>query len=186
MIDRYLQWRRVRAALPFIPRGSHVLDIGCADGALFRIGASRISSGVGIDTSEALDWAGGENFERRTGRFPEAMKPGERFDAVAMLAVLEHLSETELNLWREAIPDFLERNGHLVVTVPSALVDPILELGIRFRLLDGIEAGQHHGFDPRRVPSLFSPGFRVERHRRFELGLNHLFVLKPVVETRTV
>ena len=67
----------------------------------------------------------------------------------------------------------------MIITVPSPLVDRILKIGIRLRLLEGMEVHQHHGFDPHSMPALFAPHFRVERRRRFELGLNHLFVLTP-------
>ena len=49
--DTVLQSWRIRKAAPYIPRGAHVLDIGCSDGALFRALQGRIASGVGIDTA---------------------------------------------------------------------------------------------------------------------------------------
>jgi SAM-dependent methyltransferase len=167
----------MKAALPWIPPGSHVLDVGCADGALFRVGDSRISSGVGLDTREGDDWED-RRYERRTGEFPEALGPDERFDAVVMLAVVEHVPEEELTEWASAVARILRPGGRLVITAPDPLVDHILHVGIRLRLLDGMEAHEHHGFDPREIPTIFSgAGLDVEVHRRFELGLNHLFVL---------
>ena len=177
-LDQYLQRRRVSAALPYVPAGSHVLDVGCADGALFRQGRSRIASGVGIDPDDSGPWMEGP-YERRTGPFPDVLCAGERFDAVVMLAVVEHLSDAELSRWAEAVPDVLLPDGRLIITTPSPMVDHLLHLGIRMRLLDGMEAHQHHGFDPREVPTIFSrPGVNLERRRRFELGLNHLFVFQ--------
>ena len=42
-----------------------------------------------------------------------------------------------------------------------------------------MEAHEHYGFDPRSVPEIFGSGrLRLERHRRFQLGLNHLFVFR--------
>lgn len=175
-LDVYLQRLRIAAALPWIASGGHVLDVGCADGALFRQGRSCISSGVGIDTLHSETWVNGP-YERRTGSFPEALPEGDQFDAVVMLAVVEHLSNSELNRWATAVPQALKRGGRLVITTPSPLVDHILAAGIRMRLLDGMEAHQHHGFDPHDVPRIFTvPGMQLESQRRFELGLNHLFV----------
>jgi len=175
-LDVYLQKLRIKAALPWIPTGGHVLDVGCADGALFRVGASRIASGVGIDLLDSHEWTEGK-YERRTGSFPAALHCGEQFNAVVMLAVVEHLSDSELLRWAEAVPEALLPGGRLIITTPSPVVDHILEMGIRLRLLDGMEAHQHHGFDPRDVPKHFSqPRMKLEQQRRFELGLNHLFV----------
>ncbi|MDQ3573339.1 MAG: methyltransferase domain-containing protein [Actinomycetota bacterium] len=153
-----------------------MLDVGCADGALFSLGGSRIASGVGIDSRDSEESSDGD-YERRTGRFPDVLRAGERFDAVVMLAVVEHISNDELSRWAKEIPHILRPGGRLIITTPSPLVDHILHLGIRLRLLDGMEAHEHHGFDPRDVPTIFSvPGLRLERRGRFELGLNHLFV----------
>ena len=175
-LDVYLQRLRIGAALPWIPSGGHVLDVGCADGALFREGRSRISSGVGIDELTSDTWVEGP-YHRRIGSFPGSLQQGEQFDAVVMLAVVEHLSSSELERWAMAVPPALRPGGRLVITTPSPVVDHILAVGIRLRLLDGMEAHQHHGFDPRDVPKIFSvPGLHLERQRRFELGLNHLFV----------
>lgn len=177
-VDRYLQERRIKAALPWIPPQSHVLDVGCYDGALFRRGASRISSGVGIDVLESPTWDF-VHYEFRNGRFPDSLQPDEKFDAVVMLAVVEHVTDDELARWFAAIPERLTDNGRVIITVPSPLVDRILKIGIRLRLLEGMEVHQHHGFDPNSMQALYAPHFRVERRRRFELGLNHLFVLTP-------
>jgi SAM-dependent methyltransferase len=175
-VDRYIQKLRIQAALPWVPPKSHVLDLGCADGALFRLGQSRIASGVGVDTRAGDDWDD-PRYERRTGEFPGVVRGDERFDAVVMLAVVEHLSDPELATWAAAVPGTLRPGGRLVITTPSPMVDQILHVGIRLRLLDGMEAHQHHGFDPRTVPTIFGgSGLDLEHHRRFELGLNHLFV----------
>lgn len=175
-LDRHLQKRRIQVALPWIPPGAHVLDVGCADGALFRLGRSKIPSGVGIDTRESETWAG-EAYERRLGKFPDDLGPGDKFDAVAMLAVVEHVAAEELTRWAEAVPTILRPEGRLVITTPSPMVDHILDAGIKLRVIDGMEAEEHHGFDPGEVPDIFAvAGMRLEHTSRFELGLNHLFV----------
>ena len=175
-LDRHLQKRRIDAALPWIPPGAHVLDVGCADGALFRHGQSQIPSGLGIDTRENESWVG-DGYERRVGRFPEDLGAEDRFDAVVMLAVVEHVPADELTRWAAAVPKILRPKGRLVITTPSPMVDHILDAGIKLRVMDGMEAEEHHGFDPEEVPAIFSvAGMRLEHRSRFELGLNHLFV----------
>jgi hypothetical protein len=50
---------------------------------------------------------------------------------------------------------------------------------IRLRVLDGMEADQHHGFQISEVEPLFvSAGLVLERHETFQAGLNHLFVFR--------
>jgi SAM-dependent methyltransferase len=153
-----------------------VLDVGCANGALFELGRQRIASGVGIDPAPGDAWVEGD-YERRTGHFPDAVQPGEQFDAIVMLAVVEHVPDEELKRWSRAIPETLRVGGRLIITTPSPLVDHILRVGIRLRLLDGMEAHQHHGFDPEDVPRVFSGArMRLAQRRRFQFGLNNLFV----------
>ena len=72
----------------------------------------------------------------------------------------------------------LEETG-VIVTVPAGFVDVIIHLLCKVRLADGMSLDEHHGYDPRTTPHVFGRfGFVLERHRRFQLGLNHLFVLR--------
>jgi len=67
----------------------------------------------------------------------------------------------------------------VILTVPSPLVDHILALLRFLGLIDAMTLEQHYGFDPRQTVPLFnSSGFRLIRHRKFELGLNNLFVFE--------
>ena len=67
----------------------------------------------------------------------------------------------------------------MVATVPSPKVDAILDVAIRLRLMDGMEAEQHHGFAPKAILSVYRDvGFDVVTEKRFQLGLNNLFVLR--------
>jgi hypothetical protein len=72
-----------------------------------------------------------------------------------------------------------------VITVPSPLVDPILDVLRALRVLDGMETEQHYGFKPSETKRLFGDaGFVLEKHEKFELGLNELFVFRrPDVAT---
>ena len=176
--DRALQVWRIRRALRWVRPGDHVLDVGCSDGALFRVAGDRIASGVGIDPLDGDDWRGGAHAQRRTGTFPTAVPPDTTYDAITMLAVVEHIEEPELKEWARECAQLLRPGGRVIITVPSPAVDSILHVAMRLRLLDGMETHQHHGFDPRRVPEIFgAAGLRTEAAQRFQLGLNNLFVL---------
>jgi hypothetical protein len=179
LVDRWLQQLRIDRALPWVPGDSHALDVGCADGALFVRGRDRIRSGVGVDVEPTETWPAGP-YERRMGRLTELIDD-ETFDAVIMLAVVEHASPEELEEWATLLPSALRVGGRLIITTPSPMVDRILDWGIRLKLLDGMEADQHHGFDPETTPGIFaSPALRLCHHQRFELGLNYLFVFDRV------
>lgn len=178
--DRVVQRQRIRRALHWIEPPAHVLDVGCADGVLFAVGRSRIASGVGVDVRPYEDRARGP-FEYRTGDLGEVLKAGEEFTAITMLAVVEHIEETELKLWADLVPDVLAPQGRLIITVPSPLVDKILHVGMALRIFDGIEAHEHHGFQPGLVATIFESDCVVLEHRsRFQLGLNNLFVFRRV------
>jgi len=179
-LDRELQRQRIAKVLPYIEPGSNVLDVGCADGAVFRAADGRISRGVGIDLQRPDTWVG-EPFELRVGEFPDVVKAGETFDAITMLAVVEHAPRDELEAWAKAIPDMLAPGGPLLITTPSPRVDEILHVLMKLRVLDGMEAHEHYGFDPRTVPDIFgTERLRLEHHQRFQLGLNHLYVIRNV------
>ena len=177
-LDRELQRQRIAKALPFVPTGSSVLDIGCNDGAFFAAAGDRAAKGVGIDLQQPDSWVDGP-YELRVGEFPDVLEPGETFDAVVSLAVVEHVPREGLEAWAKVIPDLLTPGGRLVITTPSPKVDEILHVLIKLRVIDGMEAHEHYGFDPRTVPEIFgSDALTLEKRARFQLGLNHLFVFR--------
>lgn len=97
-----------------------------------------------------------------------------------MLAVLEHIPPTPQRELAASCLRLLQPRGRVVCTVPSPQVDSLIHLGQRLRLLDGIAEHEHYGFAPGDTVELFTrSGFRLLRHRRFQLGLNHLFVFVP-------
>jgi ubiquinone/menaquinone biosynthesis C-methylase UbiE len=103
--------------------------------------------------------------------------PDARFDHVVMLAVLEHLTEPGPVL-REAYR-VLAPEGSLLLTWPSAMVDPILRVLHGLRLVsDEMESDEHQ----KRIPvaelqnMLKGIGFQKFCYQQFEFGLNNLLV----------
>ena len=176
-LDYRLQWERTHRVLPYVSQGDRVLDIACADGALFRLLGDRMRSGVGIDLDPVPPSSGSHIFVR--GSFPSAMPASEPFDVVAALAVVEHIPEKDQPAFAAGAADQLRSGGHLVVTVPSSRVDDVLRVMKAVHVVDGMRDDQHYGFDHRKAIAMFEhAGLVLERHTRFELGLNHLLVFR--------
>ena len=93
-LDRFIQRWRMRQAMRFIPAGSRVIDVGAHEGELFRALGKNLGQGYGIEPlcPTALTE---HNFTVVAGFFP-AVRPAEGgWDAVTMLAVLEHVPTRE-------------------------------------------------------------------------------------------
>ena len=183
-LDRYLQKWRIREARREMPPGARVLDIGTHDGTLFALAGAR---GVGIDPElPAVASIPGVTLVK--GLFPTDLPelPDESFDAVTALAVIEHVPETDLLAWSEAIARLLVPNGRLIITVPAPAVDQILHVLIRLHLAAGMEAHQHHGFQPATLDNTFTaPLWHQAKHRTFQLGLNHVYVFERAPQLPT-
>jgi ubiquinone/menaquinone biosynthesis C-methylase UbiE len=175
--DRFVASCRFRAAAPHIQSQSRVCDLGCGAGAPFLHHVeSRLASGVGID-----EYAGKSTQEKIsvipadiTGVLP--LDSGQ-FDHVTMLAVLEHLAEPKKVL-TEAYR-LLRPGGSLIMTWPSSLVDPILEVLTRIKLVnDELGFDQHQPRIPvvKLKEMLKNIGFAQIENGTFELGLNNWLV----------
>lgn len=175
-LDRWLQAQRVRRAEPYAS-GARVLDIGCADGALFRMLDRRVAGGVGIDMDPVP--ANTAKYRYFRGMFPDVLPPGESFDLVTALAVVEHIPEKDQPAFAAACMRALHDGGRVVITVPSARVDDLLKVLKAVHVVDGMSEHQHYGFNPLRAITAFQgAGFTLERHSRFQLGMNNLFVFR--------
>ena len=177
--DVILQRWRIMMASRQLPRGAHVLDIGCCDGLLFSVLKDRIASGVGVDSDSVPADYGDFRFIR--GRAPDDLPSGETFDAITMLAVLEHIPTEAQGSLAAACWALLKDNGRVICTVPSPKVDSLIQLGKRLRLLDGMQEHEHYGFEPSDTVSVFvDRGFTLRHARHFQFGLNNLFVFDKV------
>jgi 2-polyprenyl-3-methyl-5-hydroxy-6-metoxy-1,4-benzoquinol methylase len=178
-IDRVLQRWRIRKAAPFIRRGDQVLDIGTADGALFRLVPS-LGESVGVDPDLERDLVPAfPNVRFYSGYFPDALPAPVKFDVITMLAVLEHVPTEKQVPLAQACASHLKPGGRLVITVPSPAVDRVLDVLGALKLIDGMSLEQHYGFEAKTTPAIFSGhGLDLAVRQRFQLGLNNLFVFQ--------
>jgi SAM-dependent methyltransferase len=177
--DRFLQRWRISKVRPYLKAGHSVLDIGCAaDGALFRQ-ISGLGRCVGIDPDLPGDYSVG-SARMLKGLFPDALGgDGTPFDAITMLAVLEHVPADAQPKLAADCARYLKPGGHLLITVPAPAVDHLTALLRALRIIHGMSLEEHTGFDVRRTPEIFcAGGLSFVRRRRFQLGLNNLFVFR--------
>ena len=177
-LDRYLRDVRIAKAKTYLREGDRVVDVGCGDGELFRQLSGQLGHCVGIDplidkTEQTAEYT------LIPGLFPQALPRGVSCDAITMLAVLEHLPPTEQAKLADVCAGLLSSGGRIVITVPSPRVDQILHVLLWLRLIDGIAVHEHYGFKPADTPGIFpAPRFRLLVRRRFQFGLNNLFVFE--------
>lgn len=163
--------------MPYIQKGMSVLDIGCSNGELFELYREKDIeiSGIGLDPDIESDVIK-KNYQLIKDSFP-SLKVSGMFDVITALAVLEHIPDDKIDEFINSCKKKLKTNGKIIITVPHPFVDTILKVLIFFKIIDGMEAEQHHGFDIQRISGLFEKcGFKLIMHKRFQLGLNNLFV----------
>lgn len=175
-MDRLVRWWRATRVLDYIRRGDRLLDVGCYDGYLISRCRGIVGTAVGLDPLACAESMGDVEFVRET--FPGSTRlPEGRFDCVTMVAVLEHLPDPD-----DAAAEcfrLLRPGGRVVLTVPSLLVDPIVDVLQRLRLMEAICIEEHHGFKAADTLDIFRrAGFTLLRKSRFQFGLNNLFVFE--------
>ncbi|MBM3881450.1 MAG: class I SAM-dependent methyltransferase [Verrucomicrobia bacterium] len=175
-LDRMLERWRIAKAIPWIPPQAALLDVGCRHGTLLETLGPRLRRGVGIDPL-ADPTRSHDHLTFHRGRFPDDLPASAPFEVIALLAVLEHIPPGAQPEFLRACHRRLEPGGRLVLTVPSPRVDRVLAVLRALRWVEGMSLGEHYGFTPRAVePLCAGAGLRRVLHRRFQLGLNHLFV----------
>ena len=175
-VDRILQSWRERKVRAWLRPRDRVLDVGCHQGEFLERLGGTIRESVGLDPlAHPRETA---TFALRAAAFAEPLDfPAGRFDAITLLATLEHIRD-KAPLAREA-RRMLTPGGRLIMTVPSPRVDDIVHTLVRLGLADGMSLEEHHGFRPADTGPIFTAsGLDLEHHSTFQLGLNHLFVFR--------
>jgi SAM-dependent methyltransferase len=177
LVDRFLAWRRFKAALPYVKSNSCVCDVGCGlEGEFLQYLRVRkkIRLGVGLDYQAQESVAGGVYVVAGDITRGLPFRSG-MFDHTVMLAVLEHLAHPEAVL-REA-HRILAPGGSLVMTWPNEIVDPILAVLRKIKAIGHeMESDKHEERIPinRLQAMLREIGFDHFEHRIFEFGLNNV------------
>lgn len=119
--------QRLRQEAPDIMRhiatpGARILEVGCATGELLALlEAAGYSNLIGLDPSPGCARFARERHgvDVRVGDLSSLSQLGERFDAIVLIAVLEHVRE--LNAVLALLRSALTADGLLFIEVPDAL-----------------------------------------------------------------
>lgn len=171
---------RLAAALPHVPAGARVLDVGCGltdlpgrlpsytgcdrDPEVLRLQRSRFPS------SDFFEWDFG------AGAAPPALAARGPFDVVLLLAVLEHVAEPGRVLARVA--DLLAEGGRAIVTTPHPRGHLALEAGAALGFLSSHAHEEHEDLLSRKDLEAAgrAAGLPSIAYRRFLFGMNQIAV----------
>lgn len=125
-----LQYLRIKRVQKYIPQNASLLDVGCGNGNLLFNLANRLSYGEGLDQKVNPQTKRNINLQPWHASMPLPFLAAS-FEAVTMMAVLEHLDNPRFVL-SECLR-VLKPTGRLLLTTPSPMAKPILEF-LSFRL----------------------------------------------------
>ncbi|MCU0653456.1 MAG: class I SAM-dependent methyltransferase [Candidatus Pacebacteria bacterium] len=180
-IDKALRRWRVGVALRAMPNlVESVFDIGCDDGYLLRKIKGEDLRLDGCDPRLSIKFVS-SNSRLLQGFFPSVLDESKgwgKYDTIFALSVFEHFTEGDLKKTSQKISELLTDKGRLIVTVPHPFVDKILDSLMLLKLIDGQAVEEHHGFDPESLVSMLSSHLQLKFRKKFQLGLNNLFVFE--------
>ena len=180
LLTRRVGDARLAAALPHLPSGSRVLDVGCGLTDL----AARIPDYVGCDRNPDVLAQQRKKFPKRDffewdigrGAAPAALLARAPFEGILLLAVLEHVADAAAVLAR--LSPLLSPGGRLVATTPHPIGRLPLEAGAALGLLSSHAHDEHETLLGREALEAAgrSSGLSLVHYRRFLLGMNQLAV----------
>lgn len=181
LLDKWIAKLRLGQVMPFVREGEVVLDFGCGVQAyLLRQTQEKLKEGYGLDYDIATRREEKLSFVRF--RYETQLPfPDRFFDKIFMLAVLEHLEESQAQLLFSEFHRILKPSGEIVLTTPTPRGQVILEfLAFRLKIISQEEIRDHKKYyTPQDLQKLAQHHHLcLSQTRFFQCGLNSLYVLK--------
>lgn len=160
----------------YIKPDSVVCDVGCGKSATFlKKIKNKIKKGAGADKEVKNEII--ENLEFRNLNLNDKLPlEDEEFDHITILAVIEHLGNSEMILSESYRA--LKRGGSIIMTFPSRKSKRLLEFLADIKLLSKeMIDGHRNYFSVDEIKEmLLSAGFKRAETKKFELGYNNIIV----------
>ena len=138
-----LRAKRANQLIPSTLREGRILDIGCGSYPYF-LSHTYFKEKFAIDqlkkpkSAQNINW-----FNLDLNHHPHIPFEDEYFNAVTMLAVVEHLNPASLVLLLKEIHRILHPGGVLVITTPAAWSDSLLQWMAKVNLVSEEEINEH-------------------------------------------
>lgn len=163
-----------------IPPGRSVLDAGCGTGTLLsRLEPSR---GLGLDLSPRMVEIARRKHPGLEFRAEDLTRPrgGERFDAVVLVDVIEHLPDADAAM--EGLRAYGDDDTLYVMTSANPLWEPALHLAESLGLK--MPEGDHRWLSRREIRALLRRhGFRIVREEGRMLVPKNVPLLAPLANS---
>jgi SAM-dependent methyltransferase len=177
LLEPVLRRLRVRRIIPWVPRDSVLCDIGCGFNAQSLQALSpHIRKGFGFDKKVQTRSSEKLSIQQHDLQDPLPL-PDSSVDCVTMIAVLEHLSDTD-QIFSE-ISRVTRPKGRLILTTPSPSSRRILEfLAFRVGIVSPAEIADHkHYWSLTEIEELLGKhGFHPVTLQLFSMGMNTIAV----------
>lgn len=155
--------------------------MGCGDGRLLRYlnAIFNFEYCLGIDRKADNEQSGNLEFIR--GDIDKIPAKNNAFDAVLMLAVIEHIEPFNLRAVLDEVRRILKKNGKLIITTPTPASKPVLEfLAFKLGIISKTEIADHKRYyDLAELQVLLkNAGFKCELGKKFQFGFNSYLIAK--------
>ncbi len=141
-----LRMQRADSLIPASLRSGRILDIGCGSFPYF-LSHTAFREKFGVDQLPMAEQTAAENriqfFTLDLNHQPKLPFQAEYFDAVTLLAVVEHLDPDNMALLFQESCRVLKSGGMLILTTPAAWSDGLLHLMARINLVSAEEIHEH-------------------------------------------
>lgn len=177
-LDRFIGYLRYGKVNKYVKENAVVVDVGCGrEGAFLLKHSAKIKKGIGFDFRIENSKKGNVELINNKGmeRYPIE---DDTVDVIFMNAVLEHLTDPCAVLLE--CKRILKKRGCLVMTTPTRMSKPILELlAYKLHVINEEEIREHqHYYNKKDIVKLCKKvRMSMVRYSYFELGMNSIIVL---------
>lgn len=181
-VDEIIAKWRLSKITSEIDKNDEVLDFGCGhQGYFLKTVEQKIKSGVGIDY-DAPEKSEGKLRFLKFKYVDKLPLENDSFDKVVMLAVLEHINLDKVEMLFNEFNRVLRKRGKIILTTPTKLSKPLLELLASFKIINQGEIADHKKYyDKKDIAKLaLKTGFKIVSYKLFQLRLNSVVVLEKV------